>query len=493
MGAVYLAEDPLLKRRVAIKVTHAGGTAEQEQGLLRFRREAEISAHLNHPNVITVFDVGEDPAAGAFIAMEFVDGESLAAMIRSDHLSLEARLKVLLQAARALGAAHAAGIIHRDIKPQNLMVGLDGRVKLMDFGIARGEESSLTATGAILGTPSYIAPEHVSGAPPSQSTDCWAFSVMAFELLTGRLPYPGESLSRILYRIAHEPPAIPEGMDPALRAIFERAFAKDPAARYPDLKAFMKALIEVSPLQPAVQFALLSALKAEEAVGEGGTLVAAEAAARASKLLKRLEGARLILVLAVAAAATVIAVGVTVSFRLLRVAPPPPPRILNVTSNPEGAMVFVDGVLIGVTPRPRAVIQTGARRLRVEKKGYAPLDHDLAAEERDVRLDLKALPGERISPPVVTEAAEPGGVAPLVGSAPPGSKVTRAESQRGKVSERGPAPAVARKPKPKAKGEGGEGGFWGKVGQGFKRLGEGIRDVGKDIKEGVSGDSDKEK
>lgn len=260
MGIVYLAEDPLLKRRVAIKLVRGGGL-EQEEALARFRREAEVSARLNHPNVITVYDVGEEPGFGPFLTMEYVDGSNLAELSRSGALGLEAKLRVLIQSRRALEAAHAAGIVHRDVKPANLMLGKDGRVRLMDFGIARTEHTrGMTVSGTVLGTPSYISPEQLEGADPSPATDRYAFMVMAFELLAGRPPYSGASVSAILYKIAHEPPEFPERFDPRLRTVFSKALAKDPSQRFTTLDSFLRALIGAVELDLPVRARLLAML-----------------------------------------------------------------------------------------------------------------------------------------------------------------------------------------------------------------------------------------
>ncbi|MGH7823528.1 MAG: serine/threonine-protein kinase, partial [Candidatus Binatia bacterium] len=230
MGTVYLAEDPALKRAVALKVVQ-GGLREQQQALARFRREAEISARLNHPNVITIYDVGEDAGVGPFITMEFVNGRSLAVLLAETNLPSETRLALLVQAGRALDVAHAAGIVHRDVKPQNLIVSGDGRVKLMDFGVARSDDSTLTVTGVVLGTPAYMAPEQIDGAQPSIATDTYAFAVLAFEALCGQRPYTAETVSKLLYQIVHEPPTFPPGLDAGLRTVFEKALAKSPADR----------------------------------------------------------------------------------------------------------------------------------------------------------------------------------------------------------------------------------------------------------------------
>jgi serine/threonine-protein kinase len=239
MGTVYLAQDPLLKRKLAIKVVRDSG-AERDTALQRFQREAEISARLNDPNIITIYDVGVDPEAGPFLAMEYVDGRSLASIIHEGSLDAEKALGLLMQCAKALVAAESAGIVHRDVKPENILVGQDGRLKLMDFGIARGGETRLTSAGMMVGTPAYSAPELLRGADASSATDRFAFAVTAFEMFSGgRLPHPGDSLASTLYHIVHEPPAIPEDMEPDMARVFEKALHRDPAQRYPDLRAFL--------------------------------------------------------------------------------------------------------------------------------------------------------------------------------------------------------------------------------------------------------------
>jgi len=239
MGMVYLAQDPLLKRKLAIKVVRESGS-ERDTALARFQREAEISARLNDPNIITIYDVGVDPEAGPFLAMEFVDGQSLASLIHEGSLDAEKAMGLLMQCAKALVAAESAGIVHRDVKPENILVSADGRLKLMDFGIARGGEQRLTSAGMMVGTPAYSAPELLRGADASSASDRFAFAVTAFEMFSGgRLPHPGDSLASTLYHIVHEPPAIPEDMEPEMARVFEKALNRDPAARYPDLRTFL--------------------------------------------------------------------------------------------------------------------------------------------------------------------------------------------------------------------------------------------------------------
>ena len=209
MGAVYLAEDPLLKRRVAIKVVRVTGAARQ-QAMLRFRREAEISAQLNHPNLVTIFDVGVEDDLGPFMTMEYIEGKSLGKHIREKSLDTEPAMRVLIQAMRALRAAHRRAIVHRDVKPDNILLSEEGRAKLMDFGIARsmGQTSAdsgpfldsatwdadtpsgyahtlalrMTVTGDFLGSPAYAPPEVLRGGEGTPASDRYSFAATTFEL-----------------------------------------------------------------------------------------------------------------------------------------------------------------------------------------------------------------------------------------------------------------------------------------------------------------------
>lgn len=277
MGAVYLVEDPKLKRQLVVKIVHEGGR-HYAHAMERFQREAEISARLNHPNIITVHDVGEDPERGPFIAMEYVKGTSLAGLIHEQASPPEAMLYVLTQASRGLMAAAMAGIAHRDVKPENILVGNDGRVKLTDFGVARSRESQhLTTIGGIIGTPSYFAPELLQDAEASPVTDCYALAVTAFEAFTGTLPFMGDSVASTLLRIVNEPPTIPPGMDPRLKTVFLRAFAKRPHDRFPDVYDFMGALVDASSVAEATKSKLHTSMEGTEislsGLGTGGAFI----------------------------------------------------------------------------------------------------------------------------------------------------------------------------------------------------------------------------
>jgi serine/threonine protein kinase len=291
MGTVYLAEDPLLKRRVAIKVVRVTGDA-RHQAMLRFRREAEISAQLNHPNLVTIFDVGVEEDSGPFLAMEYVEGKSLGKHTKEKSLDQEAATRVLIQAMRALRAAHRRAIVHRDVKPDNILLSEEGRAKLMDFGIARtmghmslnpenpleapGQEDRaeadyaqtlamrLTVTGDFLGSPAYAPPEILKGGEGTPASDRYSFAATAFELLTNQLPHPGSGLTEIIIHILQEPVAIPAELPPRLGAVFQRALSFDPEDRYTTLPEFMEELIDALPGPASMRARLFAFLGQDE-------------------------------------------------------------------------------------------------------------------------------------------------------------------------------------------------------------------------------------
>ncbi|WP_432479744.1 serine/threonine-protein kinase [Nocardioides sp. GXQ0305] len=232
MGAVWLARDTTLGREVAIKrLGLMPGVSGPD--LDRAAREARLAARLNHPHVVHVFDlVNEDE--GQWLVMEYVEGRTLAAMVRVDGpLSLQRASALLGQAADALAAAHAAGIVHRDVKPSNILVGHDDEVKLSDFGIARAEaDASLTQTGLVTGSPAYLSPEVASGHTATSASDVWSLGATLYHALSGRPPYEvGENLMGALFRIVHEDP--PRLADAGwLAPLLEATMTKQPDARW---------------------------------------------------------------------------------------------------------------------------------------------------------------------------------------------------------------------------------------------------------------------
>ncbi len=233
MGAVWLGTDSVLGRQVALKrigVAPGAGSPDLE----RAEREARLAARLNHPHVVAVFDLVEDEGQH-WLVMEYVEGVNLAELVRRDGaLSPDEAAPLLRQAADALAAAHEAGIVHRDVKPSNILVTADGQVKLSDFGIARAEaDASLTQTGLVTGSPAYLAPEIASGSTATAAADVWSLGATAYHALAGKPPYEvGDNLMGALYRIVHEdPPRLPEAG--WLSTLLDHTMVRDPGLRWP--------------------------------------------------------------------------------------------------------------------------------------------------------------------------------------------------------------------------------------------------------------------
>jgi serine/threonine-protein kinase len=248
MSTVHRAHDDRLERDVAIKLL-AEHLAEDETFVSRFRREALAAARLVHPNIVQVFDFGlDEPTGQHFIVMELVEGQSCAQLLRERRtLPVDETLDVVGQASRGLEHAHRNGVVHRDVKPGNLLRAQDGVVKLADFGIARAtEQSSITQVGSVLGTAAYLAPEQARGEEAGPPADIYALAVVTYQLLSGRLPYEAASLSELTLKQQREAPtpldvANPE-VPPALAHAVARGLALDPAARYDSAVAYGEAL-----------------------------------------------------------------------------------------------------------------------------------------------------------------------------------------------------------------------------------------------------------
>src|SRR3954449_6632409 len=250
MSTVELAFDTRLERYVAVKLL-AEHLAQDSSFVARFRREALAAARLVHPNVVQVFDFGLDDETGRqYIVMEHVDGQSCAEILRDEgHLGVEEAVDVLTQACRGLDYAHRNGVVHRDVKPGNLLRSRDGGVKLADFGIAKAaEQSDITKVGSVVGTAAYLSPEQARGEPAGPASDLYALGVVAYQLLAGRLPYEAASLTDLArQQEAARPPELHE-LDPAipvgLSLAVDRALARDPADRYGEATEMEEALVD---------------------------------------------------------------------------------------------------------------------------------------------------------------------------------------------------------------------------------------------------------
>ena len=252
MGEVYRAEDSKLDREVAIKVLPAAFTQDPER-LARFEREAKVLASLNHQNIAAIHQV-EQVEGTYFLVMELVEGETLAERLDRGAIPVEEGLPIALQIAEALEAAHEKGVIHRDLKPANVMLTPEGRVKVLDFGLAKAwapeddrsaslsmsptMTAQMTQTGVILGTAAYMAPEQAKGKPLDRRADIWAFGVVFWEMLVGERLFSGESVSEVLASVLMSEPdlkALPSQTPSRVRRLLERCLRRDPRSRLRDI------------------------------------------------------------------------------------------------------------------------------------------------------------------------------------------------------------------------------------------------------------------
>jgi serine/threonine protein kinase len=247
MSTVRLAFDTRLERNVAVKLL-AEHLAQDASFVSRFRREALAAARLVHPNIVQVFDFGSDQESSRqFIVMEYVDGQSCAEILRErGHLGPEEAVDILAQSCRGLDYAHRNGVVHRDVKPGNLLLSADGMIKLADFGIAKAaEQSDITKVGSVLGTAAYLSPEQARGEPAGPPSDLYALGVVAYQLMAGRLPYQAASLTDLARQQSTPPPRLDDlvpDVPATLAAAVQRALAGDPEQRYADAGEMEKAL-----------------------------------------------------------------------------------------------------------------------------------------------------------------------------------------------------------------------------------------------------------
>lgn len=250
MGFVYLGRDSELGRRVAVKTIRDLRLEGDEHArfLRRFKNEAKIAAQLQHPNIVQIYDVGEDVSVGPYLVFEFVPGQTLKALLKEGPLPPERIVRVVSDVASALEVAHGQDVVHRDIKPENLFVNVIGLVKLGDFGIARIPNAEVTADGQFLGTPCYAAPEALRDQVYGPQSDLFSLAAVTYEMITGKRAFGGTDAVQVAREILHQEPPSPGKANPAVRvpprvdAIIMRTLAKDPAERFPSASAFAHAL-----------------------------------------------------------------------------------------------------------------------------------------------------------------------------------------------------------------------------------------------------------
>jgi TonB family protein len=351
MGVVYLCVDPRLTRPVAVKVLKESELmtdAEREQYRARFRHEAEAAGRLNHPDIVQVYDIGP-----SYIVMEFVEGETVQGMLRRGAvLAVRQIASLVLRVADAVDYAHRNGIVHRDIKPGNVMVASDGGVKVMDFGVARLESSTLTAVGTVVGSVRYMAPEQMMGEHVDGRADVFSLGAVAYELLTGRPPFPGKTITEVVSRVvhgAHVPPRqadarLPEPLNP----VFARVFATKAVERYPRAMDFARELHEV--VRPVLGLEVAHTIDPASP-----TRVEAQAT-----MLKPVRSQ-----MATAAA------GPAAPTPTVLMAPAPSRReaVALLDSDPPGAAVYVDGNPVGRAPLTGLELSFGRHVVRMEAPG----------------------------------------------------------------------------------------------------------------------------
>jgi serine/threonine protein kinase len=259
MSQVHLAFDKRLERRVAVKLL-AEHLAEDPTFVSRFQREAQAAARLIHPNIVQVFDSGQDERSGQyFIVMEYIEGQSCAEILRDDGwIEVDEAVAIIEQACEGLHYAHRHGVVHRDVKPGNLLRSRDGEVKLADFGIAKAtEQSSITQVGSVLGTAAYLAPEQARGEEAGPRADLYALGVVTYQLISGRLPYEAASLTELALKQQQEEPAMLDtlvaAVTPELAEAVAIALTLDPRDRYSSAREMGRAISDgalgVSPVQ----------------------------------------------------------------------------------------------------------------------------------------------------------------------------------------------------------------------------------------------------
>jgi TonB family protein len=361
MGVVYLCVDSRLARPVAVKVLRekeAMTEAEREQFRARFRHEAEAAGRLTHPDIVQIYDIGP-----SYLVMEFLEGRPLGAHLKAGgSFSVRQICSLVLRVADAIDYAHRHGIVHRDVKPANIMMMDDGSVKVMDFGVARLDSSNLTATGTVVGSVQYMAPEQMMGDRVDGRADVFSLAAVAYELLTGRAPFPGQTITEVVSRVVHGDHVPPREVDPrlpeAVNGAFARAFAVDVASRTGRAMDFARELYEAA--QPVLDMEVIHVAPeaAPTQVPVPGTTVQMPPA---SALGPRSAPARV--------------------------------GVLLLDSDPPRARVYLDGSPVGQTPLPAVEAALGRHVVRMEAEGREAVSAEVELErDRPLRALSFTLP-----------------------------------------------------------------------------------------------------
>jgi serine/threonine protein kinase/WD40 repeat protein len=398
MGKVYRAQDPILDRPVALK-TVSPALLTGKDTLARFRREARAAARLQHPNIVTIYELGEVEGTH-FIAMELIEGMELGQALNPiDRFTVEQKVRMMVGVCRGLDFAHKMGVIHRDVKPANILVTKDGSVKLLDFGIARLGESDMTQTGMVLGTPSYLSPELLQGAKVTTRADMWAVGVILYEVLSGRRPFEAKTIGSIIHKIIHEPlpplDARKLGLPEALVAVVERALDREPERRFSNLGEMAAALLGAIGATPPPETPLDPAVRQrgyELNFAEARRLLAGEdlsGALEAARRAQSLEPTRTGIVTLIKVIEERLASASTLRRSPGAGTPAPPPSSRAVTTTPSGGLPVALGPLDSAVLRAR-----GAGALRDQGAfGEPPSTKEVALSPVADRLALAGADG----------------------------------------------------------------------------------------------------
>jgi TonB family protein len=378
MGVVYLCVDPRLARPVAVKVIRESehmNAAEKEQFQARFRNEAEAAGRLNHPGIVQIYDIGP-----SYLVMEYLDGKALSQVLKAGQVfTVQDVCSIILQVADAIDYAHAHGIVHRDIKPANIMMTDDGGVKVMDFGVARLESSTLTVAGTVVGSVRYMAPEQMMGEKVDARADVFSLGAVAYEMLTGRAPFPGKTITEVVGQVVHgayvPPRQVDSRLPEELNDVFGGAFAVKPHDRYGCAMDFARDLYAAA--EPVLDLNVGE----EEAAGgarptpEIGTTLEAPAPTppHASSPTAR-----------------------TVRMPAAESTPIGREGVLIVDSEPGGAQVYLDGKPVGSTPVDGVEVTYGRHVLRVDAPGRDPVSAEVEVKrEQPLKVLSFTLPERR--------------------------------------------------------------------------------------------------
>jgi len=367
MGVVYRAHDPQIDRAVALKVLREDRVTS-DAFVQRFLKEARAIGRLSHPNIVTVYDVGEDHGT-IFIAMELLEGTPLNRVIQERELSVEEIVRLGAQMAETLGYAHQKGIVHRDVKPSNILLLVNGQIKITDFGIAHIEDPSAlvqTQAGEILGTPAYMSPEQVLARPIDGRSDLFSLGIILYELSTKKRPFTGDSMSGVFQAITQTHPPEPHQINPSipqrLSQTIMRCLNKAPEDRFESGHALARAL--------------------SESIGE------AKVTPKGGKKTRLLLPLVIFIILGFG--------GMSYFFIFSKGTKPPIEEkvvlgSLKIESQPEGAKVFIDGAFKGMTPL-RLSLTVGKHEVRVVHPEHHEWEAQIQLEESETPLQVRLIP-----------------------------------------------------------------------------------------------------